>query len=139
MSFGVIMNFTIMSIFGIPLDAATVMIAAICIGIGIDDSIHFILHFKKTYEQNGDIQKAILHTMEVTSRPILFTSLTLIGGFLVFLFSAFQPMMYFGILLSVSMFNCVFATLFILPAVFLIFDRFRLKNKIIEARAKKAE
>lgn len=123
LSFGVIMNFVIMSIFGIPLDAATVMIAAISIGIGIDDSIHFILHYRKEVKVSKNAKEAVLKTLTHTSRPILFTSLALIAGFLIFLFSSFKPITFFGLLIAISMFNCTFATLFVLPSFFLVTDK----------------
>jgi predicted RND superfamily exporter protein len=126
LSFGVLMNFAIMSIFSIPLDAATVMIASISIGIGIDDSIHFILHYKKAIKEGKSSREAVLHTLSYTARPILFTSLALIGGFLIFVFSSFKPVMYFGLLIAISMFNCTFATMFILPSYLIITDRARL-------------
>lgn len=126
LTFGVLMNFSIMSIFKIPLDAATVMIAALSIGIGIDDSIHFILHYKKNINKGLDKKEAILHTLTYTARPILFTSLALILGFIVFLLSSFRPIAFFGLLIAISMFNCTFATLFILPSFFYVTDKVRL-------------
>lgn len=133
LSFGVLMNFTIMSMLNIPLDIATVMIAAISIGIGIDNSIHFILNYRKKLKENVTPKEAVLYTLLYTARPMLFTSMALILGFTVFIFSSFRPVTFFGILIAVSMFNCIFATLFILPSFFLITDKIRLifhrKNK----------
>ncbi len=126
LSFGVLMNFTIMSIFNIPLDVATVMIAAISIGIGIDNSIHFILNYRSKLKENVSPKEAILYTLSYTARPMLFTSLALILGFSVFIFSSFRPVTFFGVLIAVSMFNCIFATLLILPSFFLITDKIRL-------------
>ncbi len=125
LSFGVLMNFTIMSILNIPLDASTVMIAAISIGIGIDNSIHFILNYRKKLKENIEYRDAILQTLAYTARPMLFTSLALVLGFIIFIISLFQPVVYFGVLISVSMFNCIFATLFILPSFFLITEKIR--------------
>ena len=120
------MNFTIMSMLKIPLDIATVMIAAISIGIGIDNSIHFILNYRKKLTENVSPKEAVLYTLSYTARPMLFTSLALILGFTVFIFSSFRPVSFFGILIAISMFNCIFATLFILPSFFLITDKIRL-------------
>jgi predicted RND superfamily exporter protein len=133
LSFGVLMNFTIMSMLNIPLDAATVMIAAISIGIGIDNSIHFILNYRRRLKENMEYKEAILETLSYTARPMLFTSLALILGFIIFILSSFRPVVFFGILISVSMLNCIFATLFILPSFFLITEKIRFllhkKNK----------
>ena len=126
LSFGVLMNFTIMSILNIPLDIATVMIAAISIGIGIDNSIHFILNYRKKLKEDINPKEAVIYTLSYTARPMLFTSLALILGFTVFIFSSFRPVAFFGVLIAVSMFNCIFATLFILPSFFLITDKIRL-------------
>ena len=125
LSFGVLMNFTLMSLFRIPLDASTALIAAISIGIGVDDSIHFILHYKKAIKHGHNTVDAVLHTLIFTARPILFTSLALIFGFIVFLVSSFKPVGYFGMLIAISMFNCTFATLFILPSFFIVTDKIR--------------
>ncbi len=129
LTFGVISNFVIMSIFKIALDPATVMISAIAIGVGIDDSIHFLLTYKNKLKKNLSTKDTILQTLSLTSRPILFTSIALILGFSVFFLSSFRPVVYFGALISFSMITCTFATLFILPSFLFITDRFRLKYK----------
>ncbi len=129
MAFGVIMNFLIMAIFKIPLDAATVLISAIAIGIGIDDSIHFILNYRKVLLETNDVKIALANTLDHTSRPILFTSIALAVGFMVFLLSSFKPVFNFGLLIAVAMVNCTFATLFILPAVFYVTDKLRISGK----------
>lgn len=129
LSFGVISNFVIMCIFKIALDPATVMIAAISIGVGIDDSIHFLLTYKNKLKNGLPIKDAILESLYLTSRPIVFTSIALILGFIVFFLSSFRPIVYFGALISISMLTCTFATLFILPSFLIVTDRFRLKYK----------
>jgi len=126
LTFGVLMNFAIMSIFRIPLDAGTVMIGAIAVGVGIDNSIHFILNYKKALKEKLSTKEAVLKTLSYTSRPMLFSSLALILGFSVFFLSSFKPVFYFGILIAISMFNCIFATLFILPSIMLVTEKIRL-------------
>jgi len=132
LSFGVIINFSIMSIFKISLDAATVMIAAIAIGVGIDDAIHFLLNYKSKLKKDFLVKDAILETLNLTSRPILFTSIALIFGFIVFLLSSFRPVVYFGLLIAIAMLTCTFTTLFILPSFLIITDKLRLKYKTKE-------
>ena len=129
LSFGVITNFTIMSVFKIPLDAATIMIAAIAIGVGIDDSIHFILNYKALLKKGLMTKEAISKTLEITSRPILFTSIALTLGFIVFFLSSFKPIFYFGLLIAISMVTCTFSTMFVLPSFLIITDKLRLKYK----------
>ena len=88
--FGVFMNFSIMSIFNISLDVATIMIGAISVSVGIDSSLHFILNYRRILRK-GESTEKLGYALTYTSRPILFTSLALIAGFLVFLFSTFRP------------------------------------------------
>lgn len=126
LTFGVLMNFAIMSIFKIPLDAGTVMIGAIAVGVGIDNSIHFILNFRKRLGNGKTTRDVISETLLYTSRPMAFSSLALILGFSVFFLSSFKPVLYFGVLIAISMFNCIFATLFILPSVLLVTEKIRL-------------
>jgi len=125
LTFGVITSFTVMSIFNIPLDIATVMIAAIAIGMGVDNSILFLINYRKYLKEGKPKHDAIFNTINFTSRSILFTSLALILGFAVFLLSSFRPIVYFGMLISISMLACVFATLFILPSFLLVTDKLR--------------
>ncbi|HNZ26267.1 MAG TPA: MMPL family transporter [Spirochaetota bacterium] len=131
LSFGVMMNFLIMSIFNIPLDAATIMIAAIAIGVGVDNAIHFLLNYRKILKNDGDIatKDAIILTLERTSRPILFTAMALILGFVVFFLSSFKPIIYFGVLIALSMLTCTFGSLFILPSALLVTDKLRMKYR----------
>lgn len=126
LSFGVIMSFTIMAILGIPLDVATVMIASISIGIGVDNSIHFLIHYRRNLKKFKDIKEVISETLKSTSRPIFFTAMALVLGFTSFALSSFRPVAYFGLLIALSMLACAFATLFILPSFLLVLERIKI-------------
>lgn len=123
--FGILMNFIIMSVAGIPLDIATILISSIVMGIGIDDSIHFLLTYKNALKSGLNSKEAIVRTFSLASRPIFFTTVSMVAGFLVFLLSTFRPIYYFGLLIAISMVNCTFASLFILPSFLLLTDRLR--------------
>ena len=127
--FGIMMNFSIMSLFNISLDAATIMIGAISMGVGIDSSLHFILNFRKAKKEKLSTKEALERTLAFTSRPIFFASLALIAGFLVFLISTFRPVFFFGLLISISMLNCTIATLLILPSFIMMIDRIKSLKK----------
>ncbi len=128
--FGIMMNFSIMSLFNISLDAATIMIGAISMGVGIDSSLHFILNYRKSIKDTQSTKEALERTLAYTSRPIFFASLALIAGFLVFLISTFRPVFFFGLLISISMLNCTIATLLILPSFIMMIDKIKsLKKK----------
>lgn len=136
--FGIIMNFTIMSLFGIALDVATIMIASISMGVGIDNSLHFLLNYERFLNQGLVCKEALKRTFLTATRPIFFTSLSLIAGFLIFMLSTFKPVYYFGVLIAISMFNCTFAALLILPSFLIVTDKWRLwsmnKKKTVESK-----
>lgn len=119
---GVLLNFIIMVATGIPLDLTTVMVSCVSIGIGVDDSIHFLLHYKR----DGSLR----HTMEITGRPIVLTSLSIIAGLILLIFSTFRPIGYFGILISIALLNTTIGCLIFLPSFISIWERSKRKRKL---------
>ncbi len=116
MSVAVMINFGIMGWFGIQLDIATSIIAAITIGIGVDDTIHFLNTFRCYRKWGEDVDTAIRKTLEVAGKAIIFTSLALICGFSVLELSPFKPLMLFGLLMAVTMVATTLGALVVLPA-----------------------
>jgi hydrophobe/amphiphile efflux-3 (HAE3) family protein len=114
--FGLLLNFGAMSYFHIPLDFITSMIASIAVGLGVDNSIHFLIRFSKTGHAL-DLKERLKSALVASGIPIFFTSFTLIAGFSVLLFSSFKPILYFGLLISVTMFGCLIGVIFVLPAL----------------------
>ena len=117
MTVAVTMNFGIMGWFGIRLDIATSIIAAITIGIGVDDTIHFINTFRHFQEKGLSIDETIRQTLEVSGKAILFTSLALIFGFSVLGISTFKPLILFGLLMAITMIATTIGALLVLPAM----------------------
>ncbi|MDR4509790.1 MAG: MMPL family transporter [Candidatus Brocadiaceae bacterium] len=111
----------VMGFQGIRLDAATIMIASIAVGISVDDTIHFFYRFKKELSVDGDYPVAISRTLQRVGKTAVFTSLSAIFGFLVFCFSGFKPIQYFGLLTSITMFNALVADLLISPSCLMLF------------------
>lgn len=113
-----ILNFGVMGWLGIPLDIATTLISSIAIGIGVDDSIHYILRYKKVIEEQGpNPEQAALLTMNSAGQPILSTSFALILGFSALWVASFKPVIYFGSLTALSVLTTTIGTLFVLPMV----------------------
>ncbi len=125
LSTAVIINFGIMGFSGIVLNIGTSLITAFAIGIGIDDTIHFMLNLRKYMKQHKkeSIETVIHNTLTYTSKPITFTSLALIFGFIVVITSTFMPIRNFSILLTLTMVNATLATLMFLPSIILIFPK----------------
>ena len=115
MSVAVIINFGIMGWFGIYLDVATSTIATITIGIGVDDTIHFLNTFRYYRRLGDDVNTAINHTLEVAGKAILFTSMALIFGFSVMGLSTFKPLILFGVLMVITMAATTIGALLVLP------------------------
>ena len=109
---------------GIPLDMMTITIAAIVVGIGVDDAIHYLHHFNTCYQENpDDVDEAVRRSHREIGRAMYFTTLTVIIGFSVLCFSNFIPTVYFGLLTALAMVLALLANLTILPTLLLKFYR----------------
>ncbi len=111
--------------FNIPLDMMTIMIAAIAIGIGVDNTIHYIFRFRKEFSKNNDYARCVQACHDSIGKALYYTSLTVIAGFCILVFSNFIPTIYFGLLTSIAMGTALLANLTLLPQLLL-----RLKPKI---------
>ncbi|GAB63681.1 MAG: hypothetical protein DWB56_09485 [Candidatus Jettenia sp.] len=111
----------LMGFTGMKLDAATIMIASIALGISVDNTIHIFYRFKKEFSRDADYSKAVCRTLQGAGKTALFTSLSAAFGFMVFSFSGFKPIQYFGMLTSVTMVNAIVSDLFISPSCLMLF------------------
>lgn len=118
--FPVLINFGIMGIAGIPLDTGTALIAAVALGIAVDDTIHFLSEYKIKRGQNISIPKAVTAVTYIKGRAIISSSLILCAGFGVMIFSRFIPIIYFGLLCAIIMITAVIGDLIVLPACLLL-------------------
>ena len=131
---GVIPNFIaaffILGIIGllrIPLDMMTITIAAITIGIAVDNSIHYIYRFKEEYNQNKNYEQTIRLCHSTVGVAILNTSITIVFGFSILVLSNFIPTIYFGIFTGIAMLLAMISVLTLLPALILITKPFNTK------------
>ncbi len=128
--FGLLLNFGTMSYFNVPMDFITSMIASIAVGLGVDNSIHYLIRFSKT-KHTLPLDERIQYALINSGIPIFFTSLTLVAGFCILLFSSFKPILYFGLLISVTMLGCLIGVIFILPAfIYFIKPKAIIKGRI---------
>jgi uncharacterized protein len=104
----------------LPLDGLTVMIACIAIGIGVDDTIHYLHRLRHERGRQPDLRQAMTHTMAAVGRPIVFTSVVLTLGFWIFCVSDFLGTRNFGFLTGVTVLVALLADLVVLPAVLLL-------------------
>ena len=102
---------------GIPIDIMTVTVAAISIGIGVDNTIHYVHRFLKEYEQEQNYDLAIKNSHSTIGRAMFYTSLTIVLGFMILVSSNFNPSVFFGIFTSFSMIVAILAALMLLPVL----------------------
>ncbi len=117
---GIMLNFILMVVFNIPFDMTTIMVSSVAIGIGVDDSIHFLLQFRKQEKNYQDISMILSESLKITGRPILLTSASIVGGLMILAFSSFLPIIFFGILVSLALATTTIGCLIILPAILAI-------------------
>jgi predicted RND superfamily exporter protein len=108
---------------GIPLNIATVLVASIAVGIGIDYSIHVITHFNSHLKEGATLSKALDETIAVSGKAIIINVISVSAGFLVLIFSEMVPLQYFGLLISLSMAGSGLSALTFLPAILLLSNR----------------
>ncbi len=117
----ILINFGIMGFLGIRLNSATSMIAAIGIGIVVDDTIHFLHCYEEGVKQSQNTEQAMYYALAHKGRPIIFTSVILFFGFGILSVSKFVPTSSFGFLSSMLMLSALLADLIVLPSILLIF------------------
>lgn len=113
---------------GLKLDVATVMIAALSLGIAVDDSVHLIHSYLEKRKQGSSRDLALKFSIKETGGPITLTTLILIVGFSVMVFSSFLPIFYFGIFFSLNVFFAIIGDLVILPAILMTFKDRRVQQ-----------
>lgn len=119
----IIILFGVMGVTGISLNIATVLVASVALGIGIDYSIHIISHFNHSYRKNDDYKLALKEAISVSGKAIMINVISVSLGFLVLVFSQMVPLQYFGILIALSMLSSSLAALTLLPAILLLVHR----------------
>jgi len=111
--------FGFMGALKIPLDVATVMVASIALGIAADNTIHFICRSRDELIKGHDTTSAMYNTLKGIGNAMILTSLVTIGGFMVLCLSPFKPMVYFGLLSSITLLAALLADLFLHPVLIL--------------------
>ena len=132
---GVVPNFMaaflilgIIGILNIPLDMMTITIAAITIGIAVDNSIHYIYRFKEEFQKLKNYKKTLDRCHSTVGIAILNTSITIVFGFSILVLSNFIPTIYFGFFTGVAMLLALISVLTLLPKLILIFKPFGAEN-----------
>lgn len=113
----VITTLGIIGFLGVKLDVATVLIAAISLGIAVDDTIHLIHAIISNQKQGKSMPDCLSIAIQHVGRPLVRTSVILIGGFSVMMFSNFLPLVYFGAFVSLNVLFAILYDIILLPAL----------------------
>lgn len=107
----------LMGVLGIPLDLMTITIAAISVGIAVDDTIHYVHRFTDEYHVTQDYSKALHNSATSIGKAMYYTTLVITVGFMILVFSNFVPTVYFGMLTGVAMVSALVGDLVLLPVL----------------------
>jgi predicted RND superfamily exporter protein len=111
----------VMGLAGIPLDIMTITIAAIVVGMGVDNCIHYIHRFRKEFAVDQNYRDAMYRSHASIGRAMYYTTLTVVVGFSMLTLSNFTPSIYFGVLTVMAMLAAVMGALLLLPKLIITF------------------
>lgn len=116
----IVVNLGLMGWLGIELNAATVMISTVALGIAVDDTVHFLQCLKGRLAVHGDLERGIRETIRTKGPAIIGTSVVISAGFAVMLASNFGPTRDFALLMCITMGAAIVGDLVVLPAFLLV-------------------
>ena len=122
----------IMGWLNIPLDIMTITIAAVSVGIGVDNTIHYMHRFRREYSRFGNYRETMFFCHNSIGRAMYFTSMTIVAGFSILALSNFIPTIVFGLLTSLAMVVALTGSLTLLPQLLITFKP--LGPEILETR-----
>ena len=114
---------------GIPLKPSTVLVFSVALGIAIDITIRFLVNYKQQLKNDSSVHQTVIETIHSTGLSIIYTSIVLIAGFIIFCFSGFGGTKALGWLTSLTLVTATFANLVLLPALIISF--YKKKRKTI--------
>jgi len=116
-----LLGFGLMGLLGIALDTDTLLIAPLIIGIAVDDTIHFMTHYRVELIRTGSISESLVSTIRDVGQAVMFTTMVLGLGFALLSFSDYLGMAKMGFFGSAAIFVALLCDLFLIPAMIIIF------------------
>jgi predicted RND superfamily exporter protein len=119
-----ILTIGFMGHFGVPLKPSTILVFSIAFGIAVDDTIHFLAKFRYMLKQSSDsVVKVTSDCLKEMGQSMIYTSVVLFFGFIIFAFSNFQGTVALGLLTGLTLLVAMFSNLFVLPAMIIAFEK----------------
>src|SRR5262245_10555265 len=101
---------------GINLNLTTCLVASVVLGLAVDNSVQLIVRFRRVQPESPNIRDAIIQSMRLSGRPIIYANIALAAAFAIFALSNFKPVASFGLLAAVTIIGCLIEDLVLLPA-----------------------
>jgi hypothetical protein len=111
-----------MGLVGIPLDMMTITIAAITVGIGVDNTIHYVHRFKQEFLVDRNYLATMYRCHASIGKAMYYTSTIIVFGFSILTLSNFTPSIYFGLLTGLAMLAALLGALLLLPKMMLVIE-----------------
>jgi predicted RND superfamily exporter protein len=118
----IVLTLGLMGAFGFPLDAFSLLIGGIALGLAVDDTIHFMHNYRRYRDQGASLEGAVDRTLQTAGRAMLITTIVLSTGFLGFVLSSMHNLTNLGILVSFAIGTAFFADVLLAPALLALFD-----------------
>ena len=115
----------LLGLFRIPLDIMTITVAAISVGMAVDNTIHYIYRYKKELKNTNSIDLALNNAHSTTGRAIFYTATTIASGFCILILSNFFPTTLFGVFTAIAMIIAFIISLTLLPNLLVKFKVFQ--------------
>jgi len=126
----IILVMGLIGLLSIPVDLSSVLVGSLVLGIVVDDTIHFLHHFQRSYQQTADIEFSVRQTMLTTGRALFITSLVLCGGFYIYMIGTLNNNVRFGIITGTAIVFALAAVFLLLPALLsIVYSRHSQKMK----------
>jgi predicted RND superfamily exporter protein len=117
----------------VPLTIGNLLIASIGLGIGVDDTVHVLHHFRDAWRKHGDVEQALTETMETSGRPLVVNSLVLISGFSIFMTASMVNIVHFGLLIAAIIGCALIAEIALTPALLRIMYKTKRREEVAVA------
>ncbi len=116
----ILITMGVMGWFGLPLDMVTMLTGSITIGLAVDDTVHFMHHFRRYHSRTGDVPEAVHKTLDTAGRAMIVTTVVLSLGFLVMTTATLRSIVNFGLLTGVTVILALLADFFLAPALMML-------------------
>ncbi|MCH2172031.1 efflux RND transporter permease subunit [Myxococcota bacterium] len=128
----IILTLGLMGWLGVPLEMFSMLIGSIALGLAVDDTVHFMHGFRRSFERTLNVETAVRETLQTTGQALMFTSVVLSLGFFIYIFSSLQNLQDFGYLTAFAILVAFLGDILLAPALMAVVLR---KHKNAEPAA----